>query len=335
MLKKANGESPSKIGIIGFQGSALPLQEVEYFAGSLGKTDMVEVSKDQGILEKHLGQSLKTMYRPGLFVISESRKKTGSTFEKDFMASLEKLNTDYVDMVHFKYIKSAFDLATIKGPGGALEKAVELKDRGLISYIGVSSYDKDILKDLSQTGGIDVLLVDYNPAEADRVDLYRELAKSKILIGLSPMAGRILPGVASMSSFTLDQDFLSHIIYYLKNDTELFFLEGVLRRDISKSYEREDLIEFFKEYGNFCRGCGSCYKCAVDMDIVQMLEINRELKSLVGHPEIIGSYFKAEKKASDCIKCGACEVKCPFGLPVRALHDETVTLIERYKNEHI
>ena len=39
-----------------------------------------------------------------------------------------------------------------------------------------------------------------------------------------------------------------------------------------------------------------------------------------------GRYNAMEKHASDCIGCGVCEPRCPYGLPIREMMHKAVKL---------
>ena len=105
------------------------------------------------------------------------------------------------------------------------------------------------------------------------------------------------------------------------------FLDSINKENIEE--EITNLMTEFKKYGdNYCRKCGLCYPCAVNMNIPRMLEINKELND--GDYSPIEEFYSYDKNASDCIRCGACEMRCPFSVPVRQIHIDTVGLIERY-----
>lgn len=41
--------------------------------------------------------------------------------------------------------------------------------------------------------------------------------------------------------------------------------------------------------------------------------------------------YSMDKKASDCMKCGACEKRCPYNLPIRKMLEKAAVDFESYK----
>ena len=74
-----------------------------------------------------------------------------------------------------------------------------------------------------------------------------------------------------------------------------------------------------------CVYCNHCLPCPSDIDIgrtISLLEQGRhELTD-----EIRGSYSELEKSASDCVACGQCSSRCPFGVDVIRKMEEAKTL---------
>ncbi len=81
-------------------------------------------------------------------------------FFEDFMT---RLQTDYVDigMLHFVDTQPDFDAVLASG---IIEYAHDLKAKGIIRAVGVSSHDPIIAQKLVETGKIDVLMFSINPA---------------------------------------------------------------------------------------------------------------------------------------------------------------------------
>jgi predicted aldo/keto reductase-like oxidoreductase len=43
---------------------------------------------------------------------------------------------------------------------------------------------------------------------------------------------------------------------------------------------------------------------------------------------------ESAEKAANCEKCGECEERCPYGLPIREMMDESLALYRREKATH-
>jgi predicted aldo/keto reductase-like oxidoreductase len=81
--------------------------------------------------------------------------------------------------------------------------------------------------------------------------------------------------------------------------------------------KRGELEAFSKELGTeFCRRCGYCLPCPMGIDIPTMFLFEGYLKRYNLEEWSKERYESVENKASACIKCGICENRCPYDLPI-------------------
>lgn len=122
--------------------------------------------RDQFIIQGHLC----TIYEDGQYTRTRDIEKT----KRSFADLLERLHTDYIDVGMIHYIDSEEDYQTVfEGP--VLEYAKELKEKGVIRHIGMSSHNPHIALKAVESGWIDVLMFSINPAydmEAADTDIY-------------------------------------------------------------------------------------------------------------------------------------------------------------------
>ena len=73
-----------------------------------------------------------------------------------------------------------------------------------------------------------------------------------------------------------------------------------------------------------CTYCKHCAPCPVGIDIAAVNELLDEVQQNGGvvSDEIAAKYKKLSAHAGDCVGCGQCEDRCPFGVPVRDKMDE-------------
>jgi len=94
-------------------------------------------------------------------------------------------------------------------------------------------------------------------------------------------------------------------------------LRAVIARD------REELA------GNFCRGCGYCRPCTVGIRINDCARMSLMLRRAPSK-NWLGERWQAEMaKIDDCVDCGVCRTRCPYGLDIPALLRRNY---EDYKN---
>ena len=61
--------------------------------------------------------------------------------------------------------------------------------------------------------------------------------------------------------------------------------------------------------------CNHCLPCPAQIDIGQTIRLF-EMAQQEMTPGVRSAYEKMVAHASDCVQCGACEERCPFGVQV-------------------
>lgn len=104
--------------------------------------------------------------RAGIFQASKSASRSKASAAADLRQSLERLQTDYLDLWQIHDVRTAADLAAISAPGGALEAFVEAKAAGKVRAIGVTGHhDPRILTQAVQKWPVDAVMLPVNPVE--------------------------------------------------------------------------------------------------------------------------------------------------------------------------
>lgn len=106
-------------------------------------------------LQGHIGAGWKDGQYCRTRVLSECEQ-----FFQDFMA---RFQTDYVDIGMLHFVDTQTDLDTVLA-NGMLDYAVDLKQKGIIRAVGVSSHDPIAALRIVETGKVDVLMFSLNPA---------------------------------------------------------------------------------------------------------------------------------------------------------------------------
>ena len=75
---------------------------------------------------------------------------------------LQRFQTDYIDIGMIHYIDQQKDFETIFN-GPIIKYALELKEKGVIRHIGISSHNPLIAIEAVKTGLVDVILFSINP----------------------------------------------------------------------------------------------------------------------------------------------------------------------------
>lgn len=246
---------------------------------------------------------------------------------------LKALRTDYIDFgfIHCLDEEADLEAALRQGILGYME---ELKNQGVIRHIGLSSHTPFVVNKVLDMHILDMLMFSINPAYDyrhgeyavgsgdERAALYRRCQAEGV--GISVMkafsGGQLLDEKTSPFGRALTA--YQCIQYALDRPGVLTVLPGVRdRKDLKQllgfleaSPEEKDYsaIGSFtpKESAGICVYCNHCQPCPAGIDIGLM---NKYYDlALAGDKLARDHYANLQVKASDCLKCGHCDRRCPF-----------------------
>jgi aryl-alcohol dehydrogenase-like predicted oxidoreductase len=79
-------------------------------------------------------------HRKDFFLATKTGKRTYEEAREDIHRSLDRLKVDRIDLVQLHGLQHPDEWDTAMGPGGALEAAVEAREKGLVRFIGVTGH---------------------------------------------------------------------------------------------------------------------------------------------------------------------------------------------------
>lgn len=246
---------------------------------------------------------------------------------------LENLQTDYIDFGFIHCLDEQSDLDTYL-ENGVLDYIKELKAKGVVRHIGLSSHTPALVHKVLDLGIADMVMFSINPVydygrgdygigeNDERYALYRRCQREGV--GISVMkpfcGGQLLDaarspfGVALTKSqciqYALDKPGVLTVLPGCGSEKELrevlsFFDESAEARDYS-------CISSFapRETMGRCVYCKHCAPCPVGLDVAL---INKYYDlALLGDNLAKEHYLTLDQKAGDCAACGHCDGRCPF-----------------------
>ena len=285
----------------------------------------IKGKRDQVYLQIHFGAN----YETGEYGWTTNLNK----IKKSIAWQLEKLDTDYIDFSFIHCIDEQKDLDRyIKS--GVLDYIKELKDQGIVKYIGLSSHNPELVHKVADLGILDMVMFSINPAydyrhgefaigkTDERLALYQRLEKEGIAISVMKAfsAGQLLD--ANKSPFKHALTKIQCIQYALDKPAVVTVLPGIRNsQDLDEILAYIDATDEQKDYsilGTFeqvehqgtCVYCKHCHPCPKGLDIA-LINKYYDLTKL-GDTLAKDHYLNLELKASDCIQCGHCNSRCPF-----------------------
>jgi len=121
----------------------------------------IDVAPTYGDAEVRLGKWV-TEYRDDVFLACKTGKKTKDEAAQELRRSLDRLQTDYIDLYQFHGLDDSADLETVMGEGGALQAFEEAREEGLINHIGITSHNPQNIMRALDSCELDTVLLPVN-----------------------------------------------------------------------------------------------------------------------------------------------------------------------------
>lgn len=282
---------------------------------------------------------------------------------------LRRLGTDYVDTLTLHFVDEAEEWAEVSTPGGILEIAQRWKRQGKARAVGMSSHKVGAAMAAVESGIVDILMFPVNPAfdllpgdtklealwEADpytglkqagnqpiysRRDLFLACERSGVaIVAMKPYAGGwvfwpenpsgIILSPVQCLQYTLSQPGVCAVVPGCKTPEQLQMALGWLtaseeEKDYSLILGKTD----WKLSGS-CMYCNHCLPCPAGIDIAATNRLFDSARKQRVTPALTAAYDHLPARASECLFCGSCEERCPFGVSVQTNMEEAAVLFGR------
>lgn len=149
MPMRAFGKTGEKVPILAFGGGSryLMYQDADeaiavlHHAIDLGITyiDTAHEYGEHGESEMRIGEVMKTRRKEVLLATKFSGRKADEA-KRMIETSLQRLQTDHVDVLHIHGLGGADELAAIEAPDGALKALYWARDQKMTRFVGVTSH---------------------------------------------------------------------------------------------------------------------------------------------------------------------------------------------------
>ena len=105
----------------------------------------IDTAASYGESEVRLGPWM-ARYRDEYFLATKTGQRTYAAARDQIRRSLERLQTDRLDLIQLHNLAEPDEWETALGPDGALKAAVEARDAGLVRFIGVTGHGTGIAR---------------------------------------------------------------------------------------------------------------------------------------------------------------------------------------------
>ena len=298
---------------------ALPVQRVgmdeacrilrRAFEGGINYFDTARFYTDS---EEKIGMALSDV-RDRIIISTKTMATTVEGFWQDLRTSLSLMKTDYVDIYQFH------NPAFCPKPGdgtGLYEAMLEAKEKGMIRHIGFTNHRLAVAEEAVRSGLYDTLQFPFSYLAGEKEEaLVRLCAELDVgFICMKALAGGLI--TRSDVAYAYLAQYPVAPIWGIQRMSELE--EFLSYQDNPPSLNEERLAYIEKERrelaGDFCRGCGYCMPCPVGIEINNCARMSLLLRRSPAALQLTPAVQAKMKKIEDCLDCGQCKSKCPYGL---------------------
>ena len=278
--------------------------------------------------EKKIGLALSDV-RENIFIATKTGALTVEGFWKDLATSLEMLKTDYIDIYQFH--NPPFCPKPNDGTG-LYEAMLEAKAQGKIRHIGITNHRLSVAEEAVKSGLYETLQFPlcYLATEKDMAIV--ELCKKHDVgfIAMKALSGGLLTNSAAAYAWIAQFDNVLPI-WGVQRESELDeFLSynenpPALTKELAEiiANDRKELL------GSFCRGCGYCMPCPAGIEINNCARMSQLIRRSPSAQWLSDENRAKMMNIENCLNCGACMKKCPYGLNTPELLRKN---LEDYKN---
>lgn len=248
---------------------------------------------------------------------------------EDLETSLDLLKTDYVDIYQLHCAPRCF---RPKDADGVYDAVLEAKKKGKIRHIGITAHLLNVAEEAIESGLYETLQFPFAYISSEKEIALAEKCENAGMgfLGMKGLAGGLLTNAKLCYWFVCQHPSVLPL-WGIQREAELaeflsFQQEMPKMDDKMKETYENDLKELA---GEFCRGCGYCMPCPKGIKINNCARISQLLRRSPS-TNWLGEDWQAEMaKIKECLHCGQCASKCPYGLDTPKLLEKN---LEDYEN---
>ena len=319
------GKTGLTVSRMGFGG--IPIQRID----REGTRELMHLLKEAGVnyidtargytvSEEYLGYGLEGI-REHFVLATKSMARTAEAMAADIETSLRNLRTDYIDLYQIHNPNMA-QLEQVIAPGGALEALFAAREAGKIRHIGLTAHSVQVFAKALELDWVETVMFPYNIVENQGAELVRQCAERNVgFIAMKPLAGGAIEDAEIAMRFLAADPDVTVAIPGMASPGELRQNLAAFSRTEALTPEELSRCQAIRDSlgTQFCRRCNYCQPCSVGINISGAFLFDGYLQRYGLADWAKSRYMAMDKKASDCIGCGACEQRCPYQLPIRKM----------------
>ena len=286
--------------------------------------------------EERIGKAISGQ-RERLIIATKTQARTAEGITEHLELSLKRLGTDYIDLYQFHNISDSSTLEQVLKPEGPMAVVEKEKKKGRIRHIGVSSHQLDAAIEIVKSDCFETMMFPFNFISDEAANELIPLARKHDVgfIAMKSMAGGIIENASiALKFFSKFPDVLP--IPGIEKSSEIEEFVRILEAgEQLTEAEGQEMQRIKQEVGStFCRRCEYCQPCTAEIPISTVMHFASIMKRMPLQRVLTGRFAAVMGKAAECIKCGDCEGRCPYHLPIMEIVEKNAKWYQREKSMH-
>ena len=247
--------------------------------------------------------------------------KTGATTVEGFWADLE-VSLKYLGYIDiYQFHNPAF--CPKPGDGtGLYEAMLQAKAEGKIRHIGITNHRLSVAREAIESGLYETLQFPfcYLATEQD-IEIVEKCKEAGMgFLAMKALSGGLITNSRAAYAFLAQYDNVLPL-WGVQREHELDEFLSYIDNPPAMDEELSQLIENDRKMlsGDFCRGCGYCMPCPVGIEINNCARMSLLLRRSPSANNLTPAWQEKMSKIADCLHCGQCASRCPYGLDTPAL----------------
>ena len=320
---------------------ALPVQRVSMdeakkllrmaYDGGINYFDTANAYSDS---EEKIGEALSDV-RHNIIISTKSGASDKATLLKHIELSLRRLKTDYIDILQ---LHNPGTLPDPEDPDSLYGGLLEAQKKGWIRFIGITNHRNQLAWDAVLSGKYDTLQFPFSSISDEKDIALAELARDHDMgfIAMKGLAGGLITNARTTFAFMKQHPWVVPI-WGIQRESELQEFLELEKNPPAYDEEMKQLIarDRAELAGNFCHGCGYCQPCPVGIPIQNAARMSLLLRRSPYQSWLTDEMNAEMMKIENCLHCGACASRCPYGLDTPRLLAENLADYKQFRAEHL
>ncbi len=299
---------------------AIPIQRIDFDEAKVvlrnaydGGITFFDTAHGYTNSEEKIGYALSDV-RDTIIIATKSPSRTCEGVMQDIETSLTRLKTDYIDILQ---THNPDFVPQPGGEDGIYDALLEAKTQGKIRHIGLTNHRLPIALEAIESNLYDTMQfpLNYLSSEKDLQLIEKCRQRDMGVIAMKALSGGLITNAVPTFAFLRQYDnvvpiwgieTLAQLDEFLALEQNPPALDEAMQKIIE--HDRKELS------GNFCRGCGYCMPCPVEIPINMAARMDLAVRRMVYQRFLTDEWKANMERIADCTECGQCKERCPYDL---------------------